>query len=136
MSEVEIQETIDGFVTAVRRWRDTGFDGVEVWAADPGTVDQLWTPWCNRREDEWSGSLENRTRMSREILSRIRAVCGADFIIGLAVSDDPDVKVTPQRNELGLIDYVTCSSGGYLDFYKLMPTFLYPEKLGGTLLAC
>lgn len=143
MNEAEIAETIDGFVEAARRCRDAGFDGVEVWAAYLGMVDQFWTPWCNRREDEWGGSLENRTRMSREILTRIRNVCGNDFIIGLAVSDEPDVKVALQREDLaeiiklhddqGLIDYVTCGSGGYLDFYKLMPTFLYPEKLGADL---
>jgi hypothetical protein len=81
--------------------------------------------------------------MSREILTRIRQVCGPDFIVGLAISDEPDVKVALQRDELaeiirlhdelGLIDYVSCGSGGYLDFYKLMPTFLYPEKLGADL---
>ena len=143
MTEAEILETIDGFVEAARRCRDAGFDGVEVWAAYLGMVDQFWTPWRNRRDDQWGGSLENRTRMSREILTRIRQVCGPDFIVGLAVSDEPDVKVALQRDELakiirlhdelGLIDYVTCGSGGYLDFYKLMPTFLYPEKLGADL---
>jgi 2,4-dienoyl-CoA reductase-like NADH-dependent reductase (Old Yellow Enzyme family) len=140
MTEAEIWETIDGFAEAARRCKEAGFDGVEVWAAYLGIVDQFWTPWSNRREDQWGGSLENRTRMSREILSRIRDVCGSDFIIGLAVSDDPENAVTLQRNdlaeivvlhdELGLIDYVTCGTGGYLNFYPLMPTFLYPEKLG------
>lgn len=145
MTEAQIWETIDGFVQAARRCREAGFDGVEVWAAYLGMVDQFWTPWCNRRDDRWGGSLENRTRMSREILARIREVCGPDFIVGLAVSDEPDVKVALQRDELaeivrlhdelGLMDYVTCGSGGYLDFYKIMPTFLYPEKLGADLAA-
>ena len=27
-------------------------------------IDQFWTPWSNRREDRWGGSLENRTRFS------------------------------------------------------------------------
>lgn len=140
MTEAEIWETIDGFVQAARRCKEAGFDGVEVWAAYLGMVDQFWTPWTNRREDQWGGSLENRTRMSREILTRIRDLCGPDFIIGLAVSDEPDYKVALQRDELAeivrlhdednLFDYVTCGSGGYLDFYKLMPTFIYPEKLG------
>jgi len=140
MIEAEIWETIDGFVQAARRCREAGFDGVEVWAAYLGMVDQFWTPWSNRRDDAWGGSLDNRTRMSREILSRIRDVCGPDFIIGLAVSDDPDNAVTLQKHDLaeivgmhdalGLIDYVTCGSGGYLNFYPLMPTFIYPEKLG------
>jgi 2,4-dienoyl-CoA reductase-like NADH-dependent reductase (Old Yellow Enzyme family)/thioredoxin reductase len=140
MSEDEIWETIDGFVQAARRCKEAGFDGIEVWAAYLGMVDQFWTPWSNRREDQWGGSLENRTRMSREILSRIRDLCGPDFIIGLAVSDEPDHSVALPRgemaeivklhDELRLFDYVTCGSGGYLDFYKIMPTFLYPEKLG------
>lgn len=143
MSEAEIWETIDGFVQAARRCRAAGFDGVEVWAAYLGLVDQFWTPWSNRRQDQWGGTLENRTRISREILSRIRKDCGPDFIIGLAVSDEPDHSVALTReelaeivglhDELGLIDYVTCGSGGYLDFHKLMPTFLYPEKLGADL---
>lgn len=145
MSEAEIEETIDGFVQAARRCREAGFNGVEVWAAYLGLVDQFWTPWTNRREDQWGGSLENRTRFSREIMTRIRKMCGPDFIIGLAISDEPDYTVALTRDELGeivalhdelnLIDYVTCGSGGYLDFYKLMPTFLYPEKLGADLAA-
>jgi 2,4-dienoyl-CoA reductase-like NADH-dependent reductase (Old Yellow Enzyme family)/thioredoxin reductase len=145
MSEAEIWETVDGFVQAARRCQEAGFDGVEVWAAYLGLVDQFWTPWSNRRDDAWGGSLENRTRMSREILVRIRATCGPDFIIGLAVSDEPDYSVALTRDELaeivhlhdelGLMDYVTCGSGGYLDFHKLMPTFLYPEKLGADLSA-
>ena len=145
MTEAEIRETIDGFVQAARRCKEAGFDGVEVWAAYLGMVDQFWTPWSNRREDQWGGCLENRTRMSREILSRIRETCGPDFIIGLAVSDDPENAVTLQREDLAevikmhddlcLMDYVTCGSGGYLNFYPLMPTFLYPEKLGVDLAA-
>jgi 2,4-dienoyl-CoA reductase-like NADH-dependent reductase (Old Yellow Enzyme family) len=145
MSEAEIEQTIDGFVQAARRCREAGFDGVEVWAAYLGLVDQFWTPWSNRREDRWGGSLENRTRISREIMTRIRQTCGEEFIIGLAISDEPDVSVALTRDELaeivalhdrdGLMDYVTCGSGSYVDFYKIIPTFLYPEKLGADLAA-
>jgi 2,4-dienoyl-CoA reductase-like NADH-dependent reductase (Old Yellow Enzyme family)/thioredoxin reductase len=140
MTEAEIEETIEGFVAAARRCRDAGFDGVEVWAAYHGIVDQFWTPWSNRRDDRWGGSLANRMRFSREILTRIRRVCGEDFIVGLAVNDEPDVDIALKREALaeivsgldrdGLLDYVTCGTGGYFDFYKLMPTFLYPENLG------
>ncbi|RVD31900.1 oxidoreductase, partial [Mesorhizobium sp. M8A.F.Ca.ET.023.02.2.1] len=31
--------------------------------------------------------------------------------------------------------YVTCGTGSYFDFYKIMPTFVYPEKLGADLAA-
>ncbi|MGI9484442.1 MAG: FAD-dependent oxidoreductase [Geminicoccaceae bacterium] len=145
MTEAEIEETIEGFVQSARRCKEAGFDGVEVWAAYHGLVDQFWTPWSNRRDDRWGGSLENRTRISHEIITRIRQLCGEHFIIGLAVNDEPDVAVALGREALAeiialhdrdaLIDYVTCGSGSYFDFHKLMPTFLYPEKLGVDLAA-
>ncbi|MDP2118791.1 MAG: FAD-dependent oxidoreductase [Hoeflea sp.] len=145
MSEAEIEETITGFVEAARRCHEAGFDGVEVWAAYHGLVDQFWTPWSNHRDDRWGGSLENRTRFSREIIARIRKTCGEGFIIGLAVNDEPEVEVALQREAISeiverhdrdqMIDYVTCGTGSYFDFYKLMPTFLYPEKLGADLAA-
>jgi 2,4-dienoyl-CoA reductase-like NADH-dependent reductase (Old Yellow Enzyme family)/pyruvate/2-oxoglutarate dehydrogenase complex dihydrolipoamide dehydrogenase (E3) component len=140
MTAAEIEETIDAHVQAARRCKEAGFDGVEIWGAYHGIVDQFWTPWSNTRDDQWGGSLENRTRFGREIMQRVRMLCGDDFIIGLAVSDEPDVAVALQREALSeiiayhddraLIDYVTCGSGSYFDFYKLMPTALYPEKLG------
>lgn len=140
MSEEEIEATIQSFVDAAIRCQKAGFDGVEVWAAYHCLLDQFWTPFSNRRTDKWGGSLENRTRFSRDILKRIRAACGDAFIIGLSVADEPDVQAALSREDTaeivalhdaeGLMDYVTCGSGGYFDFYKLMPTFLYPEKLG------
>jgi 2,4-dienoyl-CoA reductase-like NADH-dependent reductase (Old Yellow Enzyme family)/thioredoxin reductase len=145
MTEAEIEVTIDGFVQAARRCHEAGFDGVEVWAAYHSMLDQFWTPWSNRRDDRWGGSLANRTRMSREVMTRIRRECGDDFIIGLAVNDEPEVEIALKREALAeivdvhdrdaLIDYVTCGTGSYFDFYKIMPTFVYPEKLGAELAA-
>lgn len=139
MSEAEIEATIEGFTLAAQRCQQAGFDGVEVWAAYHALPDQFWTPFSNQRTDRWGGSLENRTRFSREILHRIRRACGDDFIVGLAVNDEPDVPAALGREALAEVialhdaenamDYVTCGSGSYFDFYKLMPTFLYPEKL-------
>lgn len=145
MTEPQIEATIQGFVDAARRCLQAGFDGVEVWAAYGGLVDQFWSPFYNRRQDRWGGSLENRLRFSREVLSRIRAACGPDFLIGLAVSDEPGCPTALTREDLTgivavldqarLIDYVTCGSGGYFDYGSLMPTFLYPERLGAELSA-
>ncbi|MEO0617952.1 MAG: FAD-dependent oxidoreductase [Pseudomonadota bacterium] len=139
MTTLEIEEMIAAFVAAARRCRDAGFDGVEVWAAYHSLLEQFWTPWSNRRDDQWGGSLENRTRFSRAIIERIRAECGEKFIIGLSVSHstagggvllslDDLAEIVALHDASGHIDYVTCGSGGYLDFEKLMPTFLYEEK--------
>lgn len=139
MTEAEIEELIEAHIAAAVRCQKGGFQGVEVWGAYHSLLDQFWTPWSNKRTDKWGGSLENRTRMSRTIIEGIRKACGEDFIIGLAISTSDAYDVTLQGEALaevvalhdatGHIDYVTCGHGGYLDFQRLMPTFLYAEKL-------
>ncbi len=140
MSVAEIEETIDAFVQSAVRCQKAGFDGVEVWAAYHCLLDQFWAPFSNQRDDEWGGSLENRTRFSRKIMRRIRKACGEDFIIGLAVSDDPTTGLFPGRDEMvdiislhdaeGLMDYVTVGAGSYADFRRIIPSFQYAENLG------
>lgn len=139
MTEAEIEELIEAHIAAALRCKAGGFQGVEVWAAYHSLLDQFWTPWSNTRDDQWGGSLENRTRFSRRIIEGIRRACGEEFIIGLAVSTSDLHQVTLQVESLleivalhdatGHVDYITCGSGGYLDFERLMPTFLFGEKL-------
>ena len=139
MSVNEIEEMISAFVAAAVRCQKSGFDGVEIWAAYHSLLEQFWTPWSNVRDDDWGGSLQNRTRISMRILEGIRKACGDDFIVGMSVSysDSYSVSLTiEQTTEIlalhdatGHLDYVSCGSGGYLDFEKLMPTFALGEKL-------
>lgn len=139
MSVNEIEEMIAAFVAAAVRCQKSGFDGVEIWAAYHSLLEQFWTPWSNVRDDDWGGSLQNRTRISMRILEGIRKACGDDFIVGMSVSysDSYSVSLTiEQTTEIlalhdatGHLDYVSCGSGGYLDFEKLMPTFALGEKL-------
>lgn len=140
MSEAQIEETLQCFEDAAWRARESGFDGVELFAAYHALIDQFWTPWSNRRDDAWGGSFENRMRFSSTLLDRIRRRCGDDFIIGLAVSMHPDVEVSLSvevmqeivawHDQRALMDYVTCGTGSYFDFYPLMPTVLYADNLG------
>lgn len=139
VTEAEIEELIAAHIAAARRSQKAGFQGVEVWAAYHSLLDQFWTPWSNRRDDQWGGSLENRTRFSCRIIEGIRRACGEDFIVGLAVStsDSHDIllqgeslaEIVQLHDATGHIDYVTCGHGGYLDFERLIPTFLCGEKL-------
>ena len=143
MTGAEIEELIEAHGQAARRAHESGFDGVELFANYQALIEQFWTPWWNAREDEWGGSFENRMRFSRRIVERIRELAGEDFIIGLAISIDADVEVTLSIEEMkeilawhdarGLMDYVSVGTGGYFDFYKLMPTVMYEDKLGAPL---
>ena len=140
MGEAEIEEAIEGFVQAARRARDAGFDGVELFAAYHALIDQFWTPSSNRRDDRWGGSLENRVRFGAEIMRRIRAMAGDDFIVGLAVNLHPEVEaslsveqlqeIVAWHDERALADYVTCGTGSYFDFTGIIPSVFFADKLG------
>ena len=140
MSEREIWELIGGFERAAARARESGFDGVELFAAYHALIDQFWTPWSNRRTDGWGGSFEARMRFSATLLDRVRAACGDDFVVGLAVNLDPGTapslavedlqEIVAWHDERALMDYVTCGTGSYFDFFTIMPTSLYPARLG------
>ena len=140
MTENEIEEIITGFVQAARRAKESGFDGVELFAAYNAIIDQFWLPFNNRRDDRWGGSFENRMSFSRIVLERIRGMVGDDFIIGLAVNMDPEVKVSQTIGQLQeivawhddrqLMDYVTCGTGSYFSFGGIIPNVFFADKLG------
>ena len=139
MTQAEIEELLEAHAEAARRAKDCGFQGVEVWAAYHSLLDQFWTPWSNTRDDRWGGSLENRTRFSRDLIERIRRDCGEEFVVGLAVSYSPAFDVTLSAEALceiislhdstGHVDYVTVGYGSYLEFDGIIPAFTSGEKL-------
>ncbi len=145
MRESEILEIIECFTLAAKRCQVAGFDGVDLFAAYHCLLDQFWTSWSNKRDDRWGGSLENRTRLSTSIINSIRKACGEDFIIGMSISYSDRTpfamtleqlqEVIATHDNIGNLDYVSCGAGGYLDYDRLMPTFVHGEKLGVPLAA-
>lgn len=143
MTDAEIEIIIDSFASAALRAKQSGFDGVELFGAYNGLIEQFWLPWSNRRTDKWGGSLENRMRFTVEIIQRTRALVGSDFIIGLNASVDTGVDIALKIDALcelvawldqrQLIDYISCGTGGYFNFAELMPTFQFADKLGAPL---
>ena len=89
MEENEILEVIQAFGDGAERAKAAGFDAVQIHAAHAYLLSQFLSPFTNRREDEWGGSLENRLRLHREIIRSIRAKVGADFpvLMKLGVED-------------------------------------------------
>ncbi|MET1027951.1 MAG: FAD-dependent oxidoreductase [Dongiaceae bacterium] len=140
MSEAEVELTVDCFVAQALRAKAAGFDGIEMMAAYNALIEQFWSPYSNRRSDKYGGSFENRMRFTHELLTKMRKAVGEDFIIGMAISIDdsqPDImsiemhqEIAAWHDERGLYDYVTVGTGGYYDFPRIIPTFLYEDKLG------
>ena len=82
----EIHAIAAKFGQAARRVQEAGFDGVEVHAGHHYFLHSFLSPVTNHRTDGYGGSLENRTRILREIVEAIRAACGRDFPLMFRIS--------------------------------------------------
>ena len=122
MTEEQIEEVIGMFVTTATRAIESGFDGVQVHAAHGYLLSQFLSPLVNRRTDRWGGDLKNRSRLLREIITRIRAAVpdsaavavklnSADFQRGGFDVDDATA-VVRMLGDLG-VDLVEVSGGTY-----------------------
>lgn len=81
-----VEEVIAYHGDAARRLREAGVDGVEIVGSHGYLPAQFLNPAVNTRDDDYGGSLDNRTRFIRAIAADIRTKTGDDCVIGLRLS--------------------------------------------------
>ena len=81
LTERGIEATIASYVRCARLAQRAGYDGVEVMGSEGYLINQFLCSRTNRRTDRWGGSIDNRMRLPVEIVRRIRAAVGRDFIV-------------------------------------------------------
>ncbi|MEZ5752345.1 MAG: NADPH-dependent 2,4-dienoyl-CoA reductase [Paracoccaceae bacterium] len=86
LDEDGIETQIRAFETAATRAREAGYDGVEVMGSEGYFLNQFLSLHTNKRTDRWGGSYENRMRLPVEVVRRVRAAVGPDFIIIYRIS--------------------------------------------------
>ncbi len=74
----EFPAIIDSFIWLICRLKTAGFDGVQLHGAHGYFLCSLLSPYANRRTDDYGGSLENRVRIIKEIVTGARQTVG-DF---------------------------------------------------------
>jgi N-ethylmaleimide reductase len=70
----EIPKYVEYFKQAAINAVAVGFDGVEVHGGNGYLIDQFLKDSCNRREDQYGGSIENRARFLLEIVDAVAQV--------------------------------------------------------------
>ena len=86
LSETGIEKQIADMVTAAVRAQEAGYDGVEIMGSEGYFLNQFLVTHVNRRDDGWGGSYANRMRLPVEVVSRVRAAVGANFILIFRIS--------------------------------------------------
>ncbi len=81
-----IEKQIADIATAAARAREAGYDGVEVMGSEGYFLNQFLVRHVNRRTDDWGGSYANRMRLPVEVVKRVRAAVGHDFIVIFRIS--------------------------------------------------
>ncbi|MGO4909732.1 FAD-dependent oxidoreductase [Pseudorhodobacter sp. W20_MBD10_FR17] len=81
-----IEAQIADIVTAAVRAREAGYDGVEIMGSEGYFLNQFLARHVNKRTDEWGGDYANRMRLPVDVVRRVRAAVGADFILIYRIS--------------------------------------------------
>lgn len=147
----KIKEIIHNFAEISYAAKQAGIDGVEIHAVHEGYIlDQFAIANMNYRRDEYGGSLENRLRITTEIIQNIKKRCGKDFPVSLRYSVksyiksfnngalpgekfvefgrdiDESKKVVKIFEKAGL-DLLNCDNGSYDSWYWPHPPSYMPK---------
>ncbi|MFW9836637.1 MAG: NADH:flavin oxidoreductase [Candidatus Thorarchaeota archaeon] len=76
LSDDQISDIVHQYVEAIADMMYSGFDGVQLHAAHGSLLSRFLSPYTNQRNDEYGGSISNRVRVVREIVSRARRSVG------------------------------------------------------------
>lgn len=116
-----IRAIVDAFAAAAERASRAGFRVAEIHAAHGYLIHEFLSPLSNQRTDEYGGSLENRTRFAREVVTAVRGTWPVELPLFVRISAtdwveggwdaDQSVELAKQLKKLGA-DLIDCSSGG------------------------
>ncbi|WP_265111524.1 NADH:flavin oxidoreductase/NADH oxidase [Halosolutus halophilus] len=119
----DIRGVIDSYRAAAERALAAGFEIAEVHAAHGYLLHEFLSPVTNRREDDYGGSFENRTRLVREVTAAVREVWPDEKPVFVRISGtdwlddreswtiDGSVRLADDLVDLGA-DLIDVSSGG------------------------
>jgi len=79
MTQEDIATVIDEFGSAARRAKEAGYDGVQIHGAHGYLLSTFLSKHANKRTDQWGGSQENRFRIVRDTLEKVRDSVGTDY---------------------------------------------------------
>jgi N-ethylmaleimide reductase len=80
MTADEIKATVDDYRQAAIYAKDAGFTGVEVHGANGYLINQFLDSKTNHRSDQYGGSLENRFRFFKEVLTAVLEVWPPELV--------------------------------------------------------
>ncbi len=100
IDKTDIREFRRCHLDAVGRARDAGYDIIYVYAAHTYLLAQFLDPVLNTRSDEYGGTMENRSRLIRELLEDARNLVGETCALAVRIEVDNEDGSSDGRDEL------------------------------------
>ena len=117
MEDADLEKKVNLFVKYAKVCQEGGVDGIEIHACHGDLIQQSWSRWSNQRSDKWGEPMYFIT----EIISRMRATVGKDFIICVRLTGDDfsyngmgtedNQKVAQALEAIGKVDLLSISFG-------------------------
>jgi 2,4-dienoyl-CoA reductase-like NADH-dependent reductase (Old Yellow Enzyme family)/thioredoxin reductase len=118
MENWDIDRIVKDYADAAERMAAAGVDGIEL-EAYGHLMDQFWSPLTNTLDAPYGGSLENRLRFAREVLTAIRERVGSDFIVGVRGTLDESLPGgLTQADGVGICNHLAAT--GMVDFVNVI----------------
>jgi 2,4-dienoyl-CoA reductase-like NADH-dependent reductase (Old Yellow Enzyme family) len=119
LSAGEIEAIVADFARSARHVKEGGLDGVEIHGAHGWLLAQFLSPFYNRREDQYGGTVANRCRFAVEVGRAIRAEVGPDFPLGIALTYDERIGAAGITEDDTLAQLDVLLAAGDFDFFDL-----------------
>ncbi|HEY9051302.1 MAG TPA: alkene reductase [Gammaproteobacteria bacterium] len=114
LDKTELPGIVADYVAAARNAMEAGFDGVEVHAANGYLLDEFLRDGSNQRKDEYGGSIENRYRLLKEVMTAVCDAIGPDKV-GVRISPENKFNDMHDSDAQNTFNHVT----EMLDSFKL-----------------
>ncbi len=118
METWDIDRITRDYADAAERMKAAGVDGIEL-EAYGHLMDQFWSPLTNTLDAPYGGSLENRLRFARDVLTAIRERVGSEFIVGVRGTLDENLPGgLTQADGVGICNHLAAT--GMVDFVNVI----------------
>lgn len=135
LTEAEIHELVKAFGDCALRAKKCGFDCVEIHGAHGYLINQFMSPFSNKRNDDYGGTLINRMRFPLEVVEAVRAAVGDDFPIIFRFNTCdyvdggiylPEAVVMAKMLEQAGVDALHCTQGMFASKQAIIPPGFIP----------
>ena len=120
LEDWDIERVIKDYADAAERMHAAGLDGIELQAYGH-LLDQFWSPRTNDMDAPYGGSLDNRLRLTFDVLAAIRKRVGSRFIVGVRYTADEVIAggltredgfdISRRLKESGMVDFLNIIRG-------------------------